>query len=84
MEKGDCMKDRTKTYTAKRIVDNPLLDNISSEVLIAWFRCNSCITCKFREQVIDKDPEKDIEWCSHTHDRHGIVDMVKYLGFSME
>lgn len=75
---------KEKVYIAEPIVENPLLDKIDNETLIAWFRCNSCLTCKFREQVIDNDPEKGIRWCSRTHERHNIVDMVHFLGYSKE
>ena len=51
---------REKTYISKPIVDKPLLDTISKPALIAWFRCNSCLTCKFREEVIDDHPTVDI------------------------
>ena len=71
-------------YTAHPIVEKPLLDQLDAPTLIAWFRCNSCLTCRFREKVIDPDPEKDISWCSSTHSRYNIVDMVKFLGYSKE
>lgn len=75
---------REQTYEAEPIVEEPLLDRIDSATLIAWFRCNSCLTCKWREQVIDRDINRDIHWCARTHDRLNIVDMVKYLGYSKE
>ena len=71
-------------YEADPIIKEPLLDRIDKATLIAWFRCNSCYTCKWRKEVIDKDPDQDIHWCARTHDRAYIVDMVKYLGYSKE
>ena len=76
------MKERT--YISKPIVDKPLLDTISKPALIAWFRCNSCISCKFREEVIDEHPEVDINWCHETHLSYYIVDMVEFLGYKRE
>jgi hypothetical protein len=76
------MKD--KAYISEPIVGEPLLDKIDNATLIAWFRCNSCLTCRFREQVIDKDKNKDIRWCSKTHEKCNIIDMVSYLGYSKE
>jgi len=81
------MKDPYKgfePYEAKPITDEPLLDRIDKATLIAWFRCNSCYTCKWRKEVIDKDHDRDIHWCARTHDRGHIVDMVRYLGYSKE
>ena len=75
---------KMEIYNAHPIVEEPLIEKIDASTLIAWFRCNSCFTCKFREQVIDTDPEKDIRWCARTHDRLNIVDMVKFLGYSKE
>lgn len=71
-------------YEAHPIKPTTLLDEISNSALIAWFRCNSCYTCKWRQEVIDKDPDRDIHWCGRTHDRANIVDMVRYLGYSKE
>ena len=75
---------REKTYISKPIVDKPLLDTISKPALIAWFRCNSCPSCKFREEVIDDHPKVDIHWCSDTHLSYNIVDMVEFLGYERE
>lgn len=73
-----------KPYETKPIVDNPLLDSVSKEALIAWFRCNSCYTCKWRSEVIDNDQKHDIEDCSKWHDRVNNIDMVSYLGYEKE
>lgn len=75
---------KMEIYNAHPIVEEPLIEKIDTSTLIAWFRCNSCFTCKFREKVIDEDPEKDIRWCSRTHDRLNIAAMVKFLGYSKE
>ena len=75
---------KVEPYVAKPVTDEPLLQNIDNSTLIAWFRCNSCITCLWREKVIDPDPKRDVYWCAKTHDRLRIVDMVKYLGYSKE
>ena len=71
-------------YNAVPVDEAPLLDRIDKATLIAWFRCNSCYTCKWRKEVIDKDSNHDIRWCARTHDRLDIVDMVRYLGYSKE
>ena len=71
-------------YEARPLTATTLLDQISDSALIAWFRCNSCYTCKWRKEVIDNDPDRDIHWCARTHDRGHIVDMVRYLGYSRE
>ena len=75
---------KEKTYISKPIVDKPLLDTISKPALIAWFRCNSCISCKFMEEVIADHPNADINWCSATHQRYNIVDMVEFRGYERE
>ena len=75
---------KEKTYISKPIMDNPLLDTISKTALIAWFRCNSCPSCKFREEVIDALPKVDIHSCSRSHQRYNIVDMVEFLGYERE
>jgi len=71
-------------YVAKPITEKPLIQNIDNPTLIAWFRCNSCYTCLWWKNVIDKDPDRDIHWCSRTHHNANIVDMVGYLGYSKE
>lgn len=73
-----------ESYRAEPIVGTPLLQSIDNPTLIAWFRCNSCYTCLWRKNVLDNDPDRDISWCSKTHDRVNIVDMVRYLGYSKE
>lgn len=75
-----------RTYEAKQLQDDPLLDKISPEALIAWFRCNSCTSCKWRQEVIDKDadPRHDIHFCSKMHEKVNIIDMVSYLGYTKE
>lgn len=72
-----------KSYEAKPTT-SALMSKVSDSALIAWFRCNSCYTCKWREEVLDNDPNHDIHWCSRTHDRPNIIDMVNYLGYSRE
>lgn len=71
-------------YEAQPIKEEPLLDRIDSATLIAWFRCNSCYTCKWRKEVLDNDINHGIEWCSKMHDKYNIVNMVRYLGYSKE
>ena len=75
---------KEKVFISKPIVDDPLLDRISKPALIAWFRCNSCLSCKFREEVIDDHPTADIRWCSMTHQSYNIVDMVEFLGYKKQ
>ena len=74
------------TYIAEPIAEDPLLDMIDPATLIAFFRCNSCTTCKWRENIIDRDanPDHDIHFCSAMHDRVNLIDMVSYLGYSKE
>jgi len=73
-----------KIYIAKPKHEITRLDVLSDTALIAWFRCNSCYSCKFRQEVIDNDPEMDIDRCSKMHDRPNIIDMVDYLGYTKE
>lgn len=75
---------KEKVFISKPIVDDPLLDRISKPALIAWFRCNSCLSCKFREEVIDNHPDVGIHWCSRTHDSPHFVDMVEFLGYKKQ
>lgn len=74
------------TYTAEPITDKPLIDQIDNSTLIAFFRCSSCTTCLWRENVIDKDknPNHDIDFCSRMHEKFNLIDMVSYLGYSKE
>lgn len=71
-------------YVAQPAAAEPLIHNIDNPTLIAWFRCNSCYTCLWRKNVIDKDPDRGIHWCSSTHKTENIVDMVRYLGYTKE
>ena len=71
-------------YEAQPITENPLLEKVSKQALIAWFRCNSCYTCKWRSEVLDNDPDHDIHDCANWHDRCNNIDMVSYLGYSKE
>ena len=75
-----------QTYTAEPINDDPLLSRIDPSTLIAFFRCDSCTTCKWREEVIDNDKNDrhDIHFCSQMHERYNLIDMVSYLGYSKE
>lgn len=75
-----------KIYEAEPIMKEPLLDKIDSSTLIAWFRCNSCYSCKWRKEVLEKDPDPnhDIFWCADKHEKNNIVDMVRYLGYTKE
>ena len=75
-----------KTYTAEPITEEPLIDKIDNATLIAFFRCNSCTTCLWRKNVIDKDKNEnhDHTFCSRMHDKVNLIDMVSYLGYSKE
>lgn len=77
---------RFKTYTPEPIVEEPLIHRIDYPTLIAFFRCNSCTSCLWRENVIDKDADErhDIHFCARMHDSHNLIDMVSYLGYSKE
>ena len=77
---------RFKTYRAKPIVDKTLISQIDYATLIAFFRCNSCTSCLWREKVIDKDKDErhDIHFCARMHDKGNLIDMVSYLGYSKE
>jgi hypothetical protein len=83
-EYGEVQMVKERIYIAKPIVDNPLLERLDSATIIAWFRCNSCLTCRFREKVIDVDKKKDIHWCSRTHQSANFINMVEFLGYSKE
>ena len=78
--------EKFEAYTSQPLTEKPLLDQIEPATLMGWFRCNSCYTCKWRTDVIDKDPDPhhDIHWCSRMHDKFNIIDMVSYLGYSKE
>lgn len=73
-----------EVYIAEPTVEKPILQNIDNPTLIAWFRCNSCLTCKWRKEVLDNDPVHSIQWCAKMHNRENIVNMVEYLGYSKE
>lgn len=75
---------KEEIYKAKKRVENPLLDSMSKEAIIAWFRCNSCLTCAFREEVVDNHPTLTTKGCSRMHDKCNIVDMVEFLGYTKE
>lgn len=75
---------REEIYKAKKKVENPLLDSMSKEAIIAWFRCNSCLTCAFREEVVDNHPTLTTKGCSRMHDKPFMVEMVEFLGYIKE
>lgn len=74
------------TYISEPITENPLIDQIDNSTLIAFFRCNSCTSCLWRKNIIDKDvnPDHDVHFCSYLHEKHNLIDMVSYLGYSRE
>lgn len=74
---------KEEIYEAKPITENPIIDNIDSATLIAWFRCNSCLTCKWREKVVDNHPTLDIHQCSKMHHEKRYL-MPELLGYSFE
>ena len=74
----------SEIYKAKPAVDNPLLDTISKEALVAWFRCNSCYTCAFRKEVVEPHPTMTINRCAYYHRDHHYVDMVEVFGYTKE
>lgn len=85
-EKAREYYSKFEPYEAKPTGPTTRLDEMSDAALIAWFRCASCPTCKFRAEVLEEDPSPahDIHWCAATHDRINIVDMVRYLGYTRE
>lgn len=74
---------KEKIYEAKPITENPIIDNIDSATMIAWFRCNSCLSCKWREKVIDNHPKYTIHDCSKMHSEKRYL-MPELLGYSFE
>lgn len=74
---------KEKIYEAKPITENPIIDNIDSATMIAWFRCNSCLTCKWREKVIDNHPKYTIHDCNEMHSLKRYL-MPELLGYSFE
>lgn len=75
---------KLEIYKAHPVVEKPLLDNMDKETIVAWFRCNSCLTCRFREKVVDEHPTLTIKGCARMHERCNIVYMVELLGYSKE
>lgn len=74
---------KEEIYEAKPITENPIIDNIDSATMIAWFRCNSCLTCKWREKVIDNHPKYTIHDCNKMHSEKRYL-MPELLGYSFE
>lgn len=75
-----------KVYDSTPVCEKALLDELCENdraALVAWFRCNSCCTCAFRERVLPKI-NRSIHWCACTHDRYNIIDMVNVLEYSRE
>jgi hypothetical protein len=73
-------------YNSQPITESPLIEQIDTATLISWFRCNSCLSCKFRKEVLEKDTSNihDIHWCARMHKKENIIDMVSCFGYSKE
>lgn len=81
IREGRSMKP--EIYIATPIVDNPIIDNISSSTIVAFFRCSSCLTCEWREKVVDPHPTLTTKQCNSMH-REKMYLMPKFLGYSFE